>query len=488
VDLVKWTNLQEKPVQLPALDEALGDWRARPGPLYLRLGEALADALSYGLFSAQTRLPSEREAATYLKVSRATVGRAYELAASRGLVETRLGSGTYLLAGSTAAGIRQVSLLSGLARERAVPIDLSVAAPQPQQLPEITVDLAAAGRLLPPHGYAPAGAPALRQAIAEHLANHRGVPSRAGEVLVTQGGQGALTMLGGAFLKPGDRVILEEPTYPGAIEVFSRAGAELVAIERDEAGIRPDRLAEALQSAPARLLYLVPTCHNPTGSVMSEARRREVLSITAERGLPILEDTVMADLLFSGPPPTDLAAMDPTRTISIGSLSKSVWGGLRVGWIRAPRETVLRLSRLRAALDLGSPALAQAGALAALADFDSLLAASRAQAQERLGVLSEELERQLPDWSYPRPRGGYSLWITLPRGSAGELVARALDHGVAISTGSGAGSIDGFAAQLRLSAGPPPAQIRDGVTRLARAWMELEGDTTRVTPAVELPV
>jgi DNA-binding transcriptional MocR family regulator len=488
VDLVRWTNREERLVQLAQLDEALAEWRTRRGPLYLRLAEALADAVSYGLLSAETRLPSEREAARHLGVSRGTVSRAYEVLRGNGLAETRQGSGTYLLSGSKAAGIRQVSLLSGLARERLVPIDLSVAAPQPQDLPEITVDLAAAARLLPPHGYAPAGALALRGAIAAHLSEHRCVPTRAEEVLVTQGGQGALTLLASAYLGPGERVIVEEPTYPGAIEAFSRAGAELIAIARDEAGIRPDLLAQALASGPARLLYLVPTCHNPTGSVMSEARRREVIQIAAGRELRVIDDTVMADLLFSGPSPTDLAALDPTVTIGVGSLSKSVWGGLRVGWIRAPRETILRLSRLRAALDLGSSALAQAGALAVLADFDSLLAASKARAQDRLEILAAELTRELPDWSFSRPRGGYSLWVSLPQGRAEELARRALDHGVAISAGSGAGSSERFAANLRLSAGPPPAQIREGVARLALAAKELEGERPGGLVSVVLPV
>lgn len=475
-------------VRLPLLEEALGDWRARRGPLYARLAEALADAASYGVLTSGTRLPSEREVSRHLGISRGTVGRAYELLSSHGLAATRLGSGTWLLSGSTSGGIRQVSLLSALAREGAAPIDLAVAAPQPEALPEISVDLATAARLLPPHGYAPAGAPALRRAIAAHLTDHRRVPSRAEEVLVTQGGQGALTMIAGAFLSPGERVIVEEPTYPGAIEVFSRAGAELVGIGRDEAGIRPDRLTEALTAGPARLLYLVPTCHNPTGSVMSGARRREVLAITRERGLPVVEDTVMADLLFVGRAPEDLAASDPARVIGIGSLSKSVWGGLRVGWIRAPAETVRRLSRLRAALDLGSPALAQAGALAALADFDPLLAASRERAREHVDVLAAELGCRLPDWSFPRPRGGYSLWISLPHDGAAELARRALDRGVAISTGTGAGSTDRFSSQVRLSAGPPPAQIREGVARLALAWRDLEGEGGEHVSPVALPV
>ena len=487
MDLLKWTNPEESLVRLPRLDEALGDWRARRGPLYARLAEALADAVSYGLLASGTRLPSEREVSRHLGISRGTVGRAYDLLSSHGLAETRLGSGTWLLSGSTAVGIRQVSLLSGLARERAATIDLSVAAPQPETLPEISVDLAAAARLLPPHGYAPAGAPALRRAIAAHLTGHRGVPTRSEEVLITQGGQGALTMLAAVFLSSGGRVVVEEPTYPGAIEVFSRAGAELVGVERDEAGIRPDRLSEALGAGPARLLYLVPTCHNPTGSVMSAARRHEILAIARERSVAVLEDTVMADLLFGGPAPQDMAASDP-GVISVGSLSKSVWGGLRVGWIRAPRQTVLRLSRLRAALDLGSPALAQAGALAALADFGPLLEASRARAKERVDVLAAELARELPDWSFPRPRGGYSLWVSLPHGGAEELARRALERGVAISTGTGAGSTDRFSAKVRLSAGPSPAQIREGVARLALAWRDLEDQVPEGASPIALPV
>jgi DNA-binding transcriptional MocR family regulator len=467
----------------------LGDWTMRAGPLYLRLSDALRDAVAYGLLAPGSRLPAERRLAAHLGCSRGTVVAAYEALRSRGAAQTRTGSGTYLRGGPAPPRTHRSTLLSRLVDEHQAPIDLAVAAPQTRPaLPAITVDLAAAAGLVPAHGYAPLGAPALRSAIAGHLTEHRGVATRADEVVVTNGGQGALSMIAAAFIAPGDRVLVEAPTYPGAIEVFSRAGAQIEAIERDHAGPLPDRLERALASRPARMIYLVPTCHNPTGSVISGPRRRDLLRIAAAHRVSVIEDTVMADLLQGPAPPPDLAAMDPDRVLSVGSLSKCCWGGLRVGWIRASSEKVLGLGRLRAALDLGSSALDQAVGLAVLNDFPKIAASMRAVASERLELLAGELSERMPEWRFDTPRGGWSLWVTLPHGSGDDLVALALRHGVAVSSGTGAAPDDRFAGHLRLSAGPAPELIREGIALLQRAWRELSSQPVSSAAGSALPV
>jgi DNA-binding transcriptional MocR family regulator len=263
------------------------------------------------LLAAGTRLPAERLLAAHLGLSRGTVVAAYESLRARAAVETRRSSGTYLCTELPSHAILAAPLLSRLIDEHQAPIDLSIGALQTRDcLPKISLTLSSAASLLPAHGYAPLGAPALRQRIAEHLTERRGVRTRADQIIVTGGGQGALTLIAAALLRPGDRVLVEAPTYPGAIEVFSRAGVEVEGIDRDHAGLVPQSLNHALSSRPARLLYLVPTCHNPTGSVMSEARRHEILRIAAAWRVPVIDDTVMADLLFDPPAPPDLAAID----------------------------------------------------------------------------------------------------------------------------------------------------------------------------------
>jgi DNA-binding transcriptional MocR family regulator len=468
---------------------ALGDWTARSGPLYLRMADAMRDAVAHGLLAPGARLPAERLLAAHLDVSRGTVVAAYHGLRAGGMARTRRGSGTFLRTTAPSDSVRPAPLLSRLVDDRQVPIDLSIGALQARDgLPQITLSLTDAAQLLPAHGYAPLGAPALRQGIAEHLTERRRVPTRADQVVVTNGGQGALSLIAAALLRPGDRVLVEAPTYPGAIEVFSRAGAEVEGIERDHAGPLPRSLERALTSRPARMLYLVPTCHNPTGGVISESRRHEILRVAATWRVPVIDDNVMADLLFAQPAPPDLAAIDPENVLSVGSLSKSVWGGMRVGWIRAPTEIILRLGRIRAALDLGSPALAQASALAVLGDFDQIVVAARARAQERLGLLACLLRAQLPDWRFPDPAGGWSLWVALPHGSADDLVQLALRHGVAISSGTSAAPDDRFSAHLRLCAGPPPEQIRRGVGLLAQAWEQLSARPAGAAPGAALPV
>jgi len=291
------------------------------------MANAVCDALAHGLIATGVRLPAERLLAAHLGVSRGTVVSAYEVLRARGRGQTRRGSGTYTVTSVRGAMIRPAPLLSRLVEERQAPIDLAIGALQARdRLPQVAVSLADAAELLPAHGYAPLGAPALRQAIAEHLTERRGVRTRADQVVVTNGGQGALSLIAAALVRSGDRVLVEAPTYPGAIEVFSRAGARVEGVDRDHAGILPHGLERALTSRPARLLYLVPTCHNPTGGVMSEARRHEILRIAAAWRVPVIDDAVMADLLLDGPAPPDLAAIDGEGVLSVGSLSKSIWG------------------------------------------------------------------------------------------------------------------------------------------------------------------
>ena len=310
----------------------------------------------------------------------------------------------------------QAPLFSKLLNAEQALIDLAMGALQtPEVLADARVSLQDAIGMFPRHGYAPLGAPALREAIASCLTRAgRAGPTDPRQVLVTAGGQGALSLIAAGLIKPGDRVLVEAPTYPGAIEIFSRMGARIEAIERDHAGVIAGQLEDALRAGPARLLYLVPTCHNPTGTTMSERRRHEVLRVAADWRLVTVEDTALADL--ADDPPPDLSAITAERVISIGSLSKCYWPGLRVGWVRAAPEMVQRLGRLRASVDLGGPVLDQAAAVHVFNDFERATAPVRAAARERLTLLVGRLRLRLPDWEFDEPSGGWSVWAALPLG------------------------------------------------------------------------
>lgn len=460
-------------VELGALGDALADWRSRPGPTYVRLAEALADAIAQGHLGLGSRLPSERMLAGHLRVARGTVVGAYDALRAQGIVETRRGSGTLVQSRAVKARAHRAPLLSRLVDGHEAPIDLALGAVSldETELTDVTVSLRDAARLLPAHGYAPLGLNPLRAAIADRFAQ-KGIPTRHDQILITTGGQSALSLLAATLLRSNDRVITESPTYPAAIEVFVRSGARVEGVERDHAGPILSRLDQVLAQGSVRLVYVIPTCHNPTGAIMSEARRLDVLRLTRDTRATIIEDTVMEDLAFNRPPPS-LAIRDPDRVITIGSLSKTIWAGLRVGWIRAPSETILRLGRVRASFDLGSPVLDQAAALKILPRYDELVEYRRTLVKARLDVLCHELRDRLADWSFPAPRGGLCVWAKLPYGSADHLAQLSLRRGVAIAPGRTAAPGEEFLSHVRLSAGPRAELLREGVARLAEAWEEL---------------
>ncbi|MGO4757733.1 PLP-dependent aminotransferase family protein, partial [Streptomyces sp. 2MCAF27] len=217
-------------------------------------------------------------------------------------------------------------------------------------------------------GYHPSGHPHLRRAVADHY-TRRGVPTDPEQVLVTNGGQQALSLLARAFVEPGGTVLVEAPTYPGALEAFHERAAALrtlpTGLDGFEAAVRtPSRRPE--------LAYLVATHHNPTGSVLPPLARRRLAVAAATADVPLIDDEVLAHLGFPGrrtPPP--LAAYSDT-VITMGSLSKSVWGGLRVGWIRATSPVIDRLARLRAVHDLGGNFPAQLAAAELLPRLETL--------------------------------------------------------------------------------------------------------------------
>lgn len=470
-----YTDRQPVGIASRALAGSLSAWTLREGPLYVRLADAIADAVAQGVLGAGTRLPPERALAEHLAIGRGTVGAAYDALRSRRVVRTRHGSGTYVANGAVPSALHRSPLLSNLVDRHSAPIDLSVGAAQlDEELPVKAYSLADAAAHAPRHGYAPMGIPALREAIAARL-SREGVPTTSDQVLVTSGGQGAISLLASSLIRSGDRVLVEAPTYPAAIEVFARAGARIEGIRRDHAGPLPGELERALARGPVRLIYLIPTCHNPTGGVMSERRRREVLALAQAAGATVIEDAVLAPLLLGAPAPPSLISLDAERVYSIGSLSKTVWGGLRIGWLRAPSDVVMRLGRLKAAYDLGGPALTQLAALDCFENYDDLVMRRRMLIKHRLDALLKSIAELLPDWRFRVPLGGLSVWAAMPRGNGDDLTQLALRRGVAITPGSSAAQTDEFIGYVRLSAGPSADVIREGVGRLAAAWKVLDG-------------
>ena len=326
------------------LISALGDWRAGRGPLFERLTGALARAAHQGALPAGGELPPERALAAELGVSRATVAAAYRELRERGLAVTRHGSGTVIRSVLPPPGGSSSPALAGLlARaDGSTPvIDLSVGAPDLDELVSgLAPDGAELARHAAGHGYAPLGWPALRAAVAECL-SRRGAPTSPEEVLITNGAQEAISLAVGIAAGDGRRIAVESPGYPGALDAIARAGGQPVAVGRDAGGLRVDELKRLLEHHHAHALYVTPSVNNPTGGRTAGHRRERLAALAAEHDFTIVEDTVLDELRYDGDPGTPLWAIAPERVLAAGSLSKVAWGGLRVGWLRAPRPLVL---------------------------------------------------------------------------------------------------------------------------------------------------
>jgi DNA-binding transcriptional MocR family regulator len=239
---------------------------------------------------------------------------------------------------------------------------------------------------------------------------------------------------------------------------------------------------DRITSTAARLIYLIPTFQNPTGEVMPKAARREIAQIVTEMGVPLIDDTTVADICFEGTTPPPMAADCPDgMVLTIGSLSKLVWGGLRIGWVRAPESTIQRLARLKSAADLGSPLLTQRIAIRMLGALDEFKKLRQAQLLPRRDLLASLLKRDLPQWSFRTPRGGLFLWVELPQGDSREFAQVALRHGVILLPGPAMSDTEGHVRFLRVPFLAEPGTIQDGVRRLAAAWRDYQSDD-RVAP------
>jgi DNA-binding transcriptional MocR family regulator len=323
------------------------------------------------------------------------------------------------------------------------------------------------------------GLPALRQAIARHL-TRSGMETSEEQVLVTHGAQQAIGLAGALFVERGDAVVVENPTYLGSIDIFTGLSARLVSVPVGGDAAWVARLKETVARAAPRLIYLMPTFQNPTGAVLPVAVRRALARLSRELQIPIVEDNTLADLSLGAPPPAPIASFDAEAPIlTIGSLSKLFWGGLRIGWIRASEEILARITRLKIMADLGGSLIGQLVAVRLLAEAERVKAIRRREMRERLDRLTKLLSRHLPDWSWDSPAGGLSLWVRLPQGDANSFAQAALRHGVAVVPGSLASPDGGCTEHLRLPYVLDAEPMREGVERLARAWEAYVGMSRR---------
>lgn len=450
------------------------------------------------------RLPPERALAEELAVSRSTTVAAYALLQERGVVVRRQGSGTRIATSRPLApgarldanGVNEL-FRPMLADEKDV-VDLaSATVGVAESVREVLANLPGPelAALLDTSGYVPAGLATLRRRLALTYAE-QGLPTDAGHVLVTAGAQQAISLVTSLLVSPGDAVVTEEATYGGALDIFRSAGARLHFAGSDGDGVRVDDLEQVVARVRPALIYLVPTYNNPTGTVLTERRRKAVVDIARRYHVPVMDDMVLSHLPLDGRPTppalayyaeTGPAASRTDLVITVDSLAKIFWGGLRIGWVRASPGLVNRLARAKTIVDLGgSPVMQLAGVrlLDVLAETVSL---RTTEFRAGLARTQELLANLLPEWEYQVPRGGQVLWMRLPRGSARGLATVALRHGVRIATGPALSPGETFDDHVRLPFTLAEPRLVEGLHRLAAAWRGYDGER-HLSDDTELPL
>lgn len=451
------------------LASLLGDWRGN-GPAYRDLADAIRVLVIDARIPEGTRLPSERNLADVLDVSRTTTTRAFDDLRERGLLSSVRGSGstvTVPYAQSSHSALMGFDLggdVISLAHAA------GAAAPGMGGLFEAAVQRLPG--LLATTGYLPDGYEPLRERIAAHYAE-QGLPTDPAQIIVTNGAQGAIATISQTIVSRGDRVLVEACGYPHGFDALTAAGGRVLPLPHDRES--PWRTEDIRQVAGAATVALfVPDFHNPTGALMPSAQREEIASLLRRSGTQTVIDETMRDVNLDDrvmPPP--FAVFDPD-VITIGSLSKSAWSGLRLGWIRAPHHLVSGLVQTRVNLDLGSSAFDQVVATGAF--DDAIRRPHREQLRAQRETLIAELGAHLPEFKFQVPDGGLSLWAELPRRVSSRLVSAALDHGLRLLPGSRFFAAPGPAGEqfIRLPFTQDHDVLREAVQRLSRAWAEVD--------------
>ncbi|MEJ1098746.1 MULTISPECIES: PLP-dependent aminotransferase family protein [unclassified Pseudoxanthomonas] len=447
-------------------------------PAYRGLRQAMQELIGDGRIPVGTRLPSERAVTEALGVSRNTVTRAYADLIAAGFATARQGAGTYATVPIDLRRAHDHALHPlGVAQSSEGAIDLNCAAgaATPGVAAAYERALAALPSYLASDGYLPSGLPGLQAIIAESY-TRRGLPTTAGQIVITSGALSGIAIIARALSRPGDRVMIESPVYSNAIEALRLGGGRLISSPLSDSpgdeGWDMDGIEATLRQTSPHLAYLIPDFQNPTGFLMNDATRaRYASALQATRTIAIVDESLQATRLSDEAMPAPFAA-HAADAITIGSASKMFWGGLRVGWIRAPRELVSRIIAARVQIDLGSSLFDQL-VIAELLGATDILAVRREQLRQRRDALAGALTEHLPSWRFRLPGGGLTLWVQLPHGSATRLAADVERAGVYLAPGPVFSVEGGSDTRLRIPYAKPEEQLVEAVRRIANVWTDV---------------
>ncbi|APE37583.1 DNA-binding transcriptional regulator [Nocardia mangyaensis] len=452
-------------------------------PAYLALAEAIRLLIHDGRAPLGVALPSERDLAATLGVSRTTITSTYSLLREHGYLISRQGSRSTVALPPTIrndGSLHARGIMALIAQPELPTIDMTYAAMSAP--PELHDAYSTALHGLPPflgtHGMDPVGVLALREALARRY-TARGLPTEPEQILVTLGAQHGLRLLLNVLTSPAARVLIEHPSYPNAIEAIRDVGARPIPVplrpEFPDAGWDLEGLRSTARQTAATLAYLVPDFNNPTGLLLDEAGRAELAAIARDTRMTIVVDESMGELnLSDAPMPPPVAAFAKgAEIVTIGSASKSFWGGLRVGWIRTNQALITKLLGIRATVDLGTPVMDQLATVHLLENADPILDRRRAQLRAQRATLLDAVAEDLPGWHIAPGAGGMSVWAQLPSPVSTALAATAPNHGVLLAAGPRFGVQGAFERFVRLPFTHPEPELRLAVKSIAAAYEAL---------------
>jgi DNA-binding transcriptional MocR family regulator len=458
-------------VSARALVHLLDDWRGS-SPAYSALADRIRLLILDGRVTLGTRLPAERELADALGVSRTTIAAAYAFLREAGHLDSIRGSGSI----ARLPGRAPVTIDS----PRTGYLDFSKATLP--AIPDVAEAARRAAEALPAHlgesGFDPIGLPVLREAVAERY-TRRGLPTDPDQLMITVGAQNAIGLITRTLVGRGDRALVEAPSYPHAIDALKASGARLatVPVSSDE-GWDESALEQVLQSMSPALGYLMPDFHNPTGRTMPPELRERVLALAARQGTVLVADETMAELTIDAPVEAPFASFDRAKlAIMIGSVGKTVWGGVRIGWVRAERGIIQRLVRARSASDLGTPILEQLIVADLLGRYDDILARRREQLRAGRDHLESRLADAFPEWAVPHVDGGLTLWANLGAPVSSQLTLAARTQGLLLAAGPRFGVDGAFERFLRIPLSYSAEETDRAVIALQAAWRSLAPGT-----------
>jgi DNA-binding transcriptional MocR family regulator len=476
------TDMSARALDVDLLARELGYWRtsSASGPAYRGLADGIRMLIVDGRLPVGARLPSERALADALHVSRTTVTAAYAELREDGYMKARRGA-------------RSVTALPVASQTvpTAAPASINLAhaamaAPAAAVLKAYTDATLQVTPYLHENGVELTGLAVLRSAIAERYCA-RGLDTDPDDIMVTTGALHALGLILATYVQPGDRVLVEQPTYHGAISAISTVGARPVPVALADDGWEVGAVEAAIRQLAPSLAYLLPDNQNPTGLTMPPATRKQLARIIAETRTRTVVDETLSEVWLDQPVPPPLAAEMTTRrdlVLTIGSVSKTFWGGLRIGWIRAERSTLATIAALRPSIDMGTPIIEQLAAAALFAVADDVLAERRDILRARRQSLLALLDQHLPDWQPVSGNGGMALWVRLPAPMSSALSAAASRLGLELPPGPRFG-VDGTLERfVRIPYTLPDDQLDEAVHLLARAWHAVTGSASPEPQAV----